>query len=180
MNCEYCKDGICKNDACPMRGYYCPLIGVVGICKYESIEPLEPLERFVEAQSRTYEQALKEIKAGHKTTHWMWWIFPQYRGLGESLVAKHYEIQSREEARAYWEHPVLGARLRECMRALLALNTNDAEEVFGELDALKLKSSMTLFYYNGGQNLCGEVLEKFFPKELCWATIKILLNEVEK
>ena len=141
---------------------------------------VEPLERFLEAQNDTYEQALKEIKAGHKTTHWMWWIFPQYKGLGVSLVSKHYAIQSREEAKAYWEHPILGARLRECMRALLELKTNDAVKVLGPVDAIKLKSCMTLFYYSGGQNLCGEVLEKFFPKELCWATVKILLNEVEK
>lgn len=177
MMCKYCKDEFCVNDASPMRGDYCPVIDVRGVCKHEVIEPLE---RFTEAQSRTYEDALKEIKAGHKTTHWMWWIFPQYKGIGRSNVAKYYEIQSRDEAKAYWKHPVLGIMLRECMRALLELKTNDATKVFGEVDALKIKSSMTLFYYNGGQNLCGEVLEKFFPRELCWTTVKLLLNEVEK
>lgn len=177
MSCKYCKEEFCVNDACPLCADYCPVIDVPGVCKYEVIEPLE---RFVEAQSSTYEIALKEIKAGRKLTHWMWWIFPQYKGIGMSDVAKRYEIQSREEARAYWEHPVLGARLRECMRALLNLKTNDAVKIFGEVDALKLKSCMTLFLYNGGQTMCGEVLEKFYPKELCWATVRLLLNEVEK
>lgn len=175
MMCKYCEDKYCKNDACPL--VRCPVVGVNGVCKHEVIEPLE---RFTEAQNRNYEDAIKEIKAGHKLTHWMWWIFPQYNGIGRSDVAKYYEIQSRVEARAYWKHPVLGERLRECMRALLDLKTNDAVEIFGPVDALKLKSSMTLFYYNGGQNLCGEVLEKFFPRELCWTTVKLLLNEVEK
>lgn len=177
MKCKYYMDAYCTNDDCPMRGDYCPLIDIRGVCKYEV---LEPLERFVEAQIRTYEIAMKEIKAGHKETHWMWWIFPQYQGLGVSSVSKHYEIQSRAEAKAYWEHPLLGARLRECMRALLDLKTNDAVEIFGEVDALKLKSCLTLFYYNGGQNLCGEVLDKFYPREMCWATVKLLLSEVDK
>ena len=135
------------------------------------------LKRFTEAQSRTYEDALKEIKAGHKVTHWMWWIFPQYKGLGVSDISKYYAIQSRAEARAYWEHPVLGYRLRECMMALLALDTNDAVSVFGEIDAQKLKSCMTLFYFHGGRVLCGDVLEKFFPRGMDWGTAKILLKE---
>lgn len=177
MNCKYCKEKFCVNEDCPLSGYRCPVMDVMGVCKYEVIEPLE---RFVEAQRSTYEIALKEIKAGHKETHWMWWIFPQYKGIGKSSVSKHYEIQSREEAKAYWEHPVLGARLRVCIRALLDLKTNDAVEVFGEVDAMKLKSCMTLFSYGGGQNLCGEVLDKFYPRELCWTTVRLLLNEVDK
>lgn len=174
MACKYCKDEFCVNDACPLCADYCPVIDVPGVCKYEVIEPLG---RFVEAQSRSYEQALKEIKAGHKLTHWMWWIFPQYKGLGTSEVSKHYAIQSREEAEEYWNHPVLGARLRECMSALLDLKTNDATEVFGNIDAQKLKSCMTLFYFHGGQDLCGKVLEKFFPRGLDWATTQLLLKE---
>lgn len=135
------------------------------------------LGRFIEAQSGSYDKAISEIKAGRKLTHWMWWIFPQYKGLGLSEVSKFYAIQSRAEARAYWEHPLLGVRLRECMRALLDLKTNDAVVVFGEVDALKLKSSMTLFYYSGGAALCGRVLEKFFPGELDYATAKLVLEE---
>lgn len=135
------------------------------------------LERFVEAQSQSYHQALKEIKAGHKLTHWMWWIFPQYKGLGWSEISQHYAIQSKEEARAYWEHPILGERLRECINALLDLDTDDAVEVFGEIDALKLKSCMTLFYFIGDYDLCGDVLDRFFPKQLDYATVRLLLKE---
>lgn len=174
MSCKYCKDEFCVNEACPLCDDYCPVIDVPGVCKHES---LEPLERFVEAQGRTYKDAIKEIKAGHKETHWMWWIFPQYKGLGQSEVAQHYEIQNRTEAKAYWEHPILGLRLRECIRALLSLNTNDAVEIFGEVDAIKLKSCMTLFYFHGGQTLCGKVLEKFFPMGLDWVTARLLLKE---
>lgn len=175
MLCKYCKDEFCVNDDCPMRGDYCPVMDVSGVCKYEVIEPLE---RFVEAQSWSYEDALKEIKAGHKITHWMWWVFPQYKGIGESQISQHYAIQSCAEAKAYWGHPILGERLRECMTALLSLDTNDAIEVFGEVDAMKLKSCMTLFFYCGGQKLCGEVLDKFFPRQLDPITIGYLLNEV--
>lgn len=135
------------------------------------------LERFIEAQEETYKVAVKEIKAGHKVTHWMWFIFPQYKGLGYSNISQFYAIQSRQEARDYWQHPLLGERLKECIEALLSLETNDAVEVFGEVDAQKLKSSMTLFYYHGGMELCGEVLDKFFPREFCWKTISILLRE---
>ena len=143
-------------------------------CKYDVINPLN---RFIEAQSQTYDDALKEIKAGHKETHWMWWIFPQYKGLGESELSKYYAIQSRAEAKAYLEHPILGARLRECIRALLDLKTNDAVEIFGEVDAQKLKSCMTLFYYQDGVELCGQVLDKFFPREFDWVTVGLLLKE---
>lgn len=135
------------------------------------------LWRFIDAQKETYAIALGEIKAGHKLTHWMWWVFPQYKGLGYSDISQFYEIQSRDEARAYWQDPVLGGRLRECIEALLDLETNDAEEIFGTIDAQKLRSCMTLFYYHGGMELCGEVLDKFFPRELCWKTIGILLKE---
>jgi uncharacterized protein (DUF1810 family) len=138
---------------------------------------MRALERFTAIQETTYNQALAEIKSGHKVTHWMWWVFPQYNGLGYSDISQFYAIQSRKEARAYWKHPILGERLRECIKALLDLKTNDAVEVFGPIDALKLKSCMTLFYYHGGAELCGKVLDKFFPKEFCWKTIGILLKE---
>lgn len=174
MSCKYCKDEFCVNAACPLCADYCPVIDIPGVCKHED---RELLGRFIEAQSSTYEDALAEIKAGHKVTHWMWWVFPQYKGLGQSEVARYYEIQSRAEAKAYWEHPVLGLRLRECMRALLSLKTNDAVEIFGEVDAIKLKSCMTLFYFHGGQALCGKILEKFFPRGLDMITARLLLKE---
>lgn len=174
MSCKYCKEEFCVNDACPLCADYCPVIDVPGVCKYEVIEPLE---RFLVAQEETYEIAVGEIKDGHKETRWMWWIFPQYKGLGQTDISRHYAIQSREEAEAYWKHPVLGERLRECIMALLDLKTDDAVEVFGDIDAQKLKACMTLFYFHGGVNLCGEVLNKFFPRQLDATTISLLLKE---
>ena len=124
------------------------------------------LDRFLEAQSETYETALKEIKAGRKVTHWMWWIFPQYKGLGVSEISQYYAIQSMKEAKAYLHHPILGKRLKECLQELLKLETNDAVAVFGEIDAQKLKSCATLFLFAGGKRLCGKVLDKFYEGEL--------------
>ena len=143
-------------------------------CEYCKVDPLN---RFIEAQSQTYGDAIKEIKAGHKETHWMWWIFPQYKGLGESELSKYYAIQDRKEAEGYWKHPILGERLRECMRALLDLNTNDAEEILGEIDAIKLKACMTLFYFHGGEKLCCDVLARFFCGEIDLYTVRLLLEE---
>ena len=134
------------------------------------------LERFLEAQQDTYDTALAEIKAGYKETHWMWWIFPQYKGLGYSNISQFYAIQSKEEALAYWVHPILGERLRECIKALLDLETNYAEEIFGPIDAMKLKSCMTLFFCYGG-NECCDVLHKFFSMEFCRETLGILQRE---
>lgn len=134
------------------------------------------LGRFLEAQEETYENALAEIKAGHKETHWMWWIFPQYKGLGESELSKYYAIQSKAEAMAYLTHPILGRRLRDCMIALLDLKTDDAIEVFGEIDAQKLKSCMTLFGYSGSV-LCTMALNKFFNGEPDATTVRLLIGE---
>ena len=104
------------------------------------------LGRFVEAQrGGVHEQALAELRAGRKRTHWMWFVFPQLAGLGLSPTALHYGIRSLAEAQAYLRHPVLGPRLRECARALLELEGVSAEAIFGYPDVLKLKSSMTLF-----------------------------------
>ena len=105
------------------------------------------LQRFVDAQDGggTYDAALRELRAGHKRSHWMWFVFPQIAGLGRSATAQHYAISGIEEARAYLAHPVLGPRLVECARALTALGTTDPVAVFGSVDAQKLRSSMTLF-----------------------------------
>lgn len=110
------------------------------------MEPFR-LQRFVEAQDEggTYEGALAELRAGRKTTHWMWFVFPQVAGLGRSAAARAYAISSIDEARAYLAHPVLGPRLRACARALLELPGATAESVLGGTDAMKLRSSMTLF-----------------------------------
>ena len=103
------------------------------------------LQRFVLAQEDDYENALREITAGRKRTHWMWFVFPQIAGLGFSAMAQRYAIASADEARAYLAHPVLGERLRACARAALEHDGKSATEVFGSPDDLKLRSSATLF-----------------------------------
>jgi uncharacterized protein (DUF1810 family) len=105
------------------------------------------LDRYVEAQDRhdTYATALGELRRGHKRSHWMWFVFPQLVGLGHSELAHHYGIRGSAEARAYLEHPVLGDRLRECVRVLTGLDATDAVDIFGSVDAVKLRSSLTLF-----------------------------------
>lgn len=103
------------------------------------------LERFVIAQAPVYDVALAELRAGHKRSHWMWFVFPQHRALGRSPTALRYGMESRDEALAYWLHPVLGPRLRACCEALLALPGITAHEILGSPDDLKLRSCMTLF-----------------------------------
>lgn len=103
------------------------------------------LERFVRAQDGVYEQVCAELRSGRKRTHWMWFIFPQIKGLGSSEMAVRFAISSIEEAKAYLEHPVLGDRLRECARIVVGLEGRTAEEIFGYPDELKFHSSMTLF-----------------------------------
>jgi uncharacterized protein (DUF1810 family) len=105
------------------------------------------LDRFVAAQERggTYERAVAELRAGAKVSHWMWFVFPQVAGLGLSAMAREYAIASVAEARAYLAHPVLGPRLRECARVVAATEGRSAIRIFGPVDAMKLRSSMTLF-----------------------------------
>ncbi len=123
------------------------------------------LERFVAAQEEggTYERALGELRAGRKRSHWIWFVFPQIAGLGSSPLAREYAIASLAEARAYLEHPLLGPRLRECARALLAIEVGSAEAILGEIDAVKLRSSMTLFARaDPGETLYQQVLDRYF------------------
>jgi uncharacterized protein (DUF1810 family) len=103
------------------------------------------LQRFVAAQSPAYEQVLKELRTGRKRTHWMWFIFPQLRGLGHSAMADRYAISSRAEAQAYLAHPILGSRLKECAQLVGGVENRSAEDIFGYPDHLKFRSSMTLF-----------------------------------
>ena len=103
------------------------------------------LDRFVTAQADSYAAALAEIRRGAKRSHWMWYVFPQVAGLGHSAMAQHYAIRSLDEARAYLAHSLLGPRLHECVAALEALSGTTAERVFGGIDAVKLRSSLTLF-----------------------------------
>jgi uncharacterized protein (DUF1810 family) len=103
------------------------------------------LERFVDAQAQTFDTALAELAAGRKRSHWMWFIFPQLRGLGQSETARFYGLVSLAEARAYLAHPVLGERLERCTRAVLAARGDSLHAIFGSPDDLKFRSSMTLF-----------------------------------
>ena len=106
----------------------------------------DDLDRFVTAQQPVYDQVLAELRRGRKESHWMWFIFPQIAGLGQSPMSVRFAIQTIEEARAYLAHPVLGPRLRECAGAVLAMKDPTAEDVFGPIDARKLRSCMTLFH----------------------------------
>ena len=103
------------------------------------------LKRFTDAQDRIYDAALAELHAGSKRSHWMWFIFPQFAGLGRSPTAQLFSIGSLDEARAYLQHPLLGPRLRRCVEALLQWKGRSAEQVLGSIDAMKLRSSLTLF-----------------------------------
>jgi uncharacterized protein (DUF1810 family) len=126
------------------------------------------LSRFVDAQAAggTYDQALRELRAGRKTSHWMWFVFPQVAGLGRSATARHYALSGLDEARTYLDHPVLGPRLRECCAALLSVQTADATAVLGAVDAQKLRSSMTLFALARPEEpLFAQVLDRFYGGE---------------
>lgn len=132
------------------------------------------LERFVAAQDAdgTYDQALAELRAGCKRSHWMWFVFPQIAGLGRSSTAQHYAISGLDEAQTYMAHPVLGPRLIACSRALTDLETDDPVDVLGPVDAMKLRSSMTLFARAAPEEpVFREVLDQYFGGELDAATV---------
>ena len=121
------------------------------------------LERFVTAQRDAYEEALAEIRAGRKRSHWMWFVFPQIAGLGHSPTSQHYAIRCLDEARAYLRHPVLGPRLVACAQALLALAGRSAGGIFGSPDDVKLRSSMTLFELAQPEHaVFAAVIDKYF------------------
>jgi uncharacterized protein (DUF1810 family) len=124
------------------------------------------LQRFVDAQDGVFETALAELRAGAKQSHWMWFVFPQVAGLGHSPTAQFYAIGSADEARAYLEHPLLGPRLRRCVEALLPhAGHRSAESILGPVDALKLRSSLTLFDHVAPHNLFRKALGAFFAGE---------------
>ena len=120
------------------------------------------LDRFVEAQEPVYGRALEEIRRGAKRSHWMWFIFPQMAGLGRSAVAQRYAIASLDEARAYLDHPLLGPRYIACVEALQDLGSSDPVPVFGETDARKLRSSLTLFEAANGRPILAAAIERWF------------------
>ena len=133
------------------------------------------LQRFVDAQARNYDDALAELRAGRKTSHWMWYVFPQVAGLGSSAMARTYAIGSLAEAQAYLAHPVLGARLRDCLAAVLAVRGRSAHEIFGSPDDLKFRSSLTLFAQAAPANpQFRQGLERYFGGEADPATLQIL------
>ena len=121
------------------------------------------LGRFVTAQQDVYDGVLGELRRGRKTGHWIWFIFPQIAGLGSSITSQHYAITSLDEAQAYLDDPVLGARLRECARLVLAIEGRTAEGIFGSLDAMKVRSSMTLFHRAApDEPVFAQVLDRYY------------------
>ncbi|MFZ1994115.1 MAG: DUF1810 domain-containing protein [Solirubrobacteraceae bacterium] len=124
------------------------------------------LQRFVSAQEGVYESAIAELRAGRKTGHWMWFVFPQIAGLGMSAMSQRYAIASLAQARAYLEHPVLGPRIAECARILVEGGERSAEQIFGGIDAVKLRSSMTLFARaTEDDSVYDAVLDQYFGGE---------------
>ena len=137
------------------------------------------IERFIKPSNSFYDKALKEIKNGKKESHWIWYIFPQLKGLGSSYNSKYYGINDINEAKEYLNHKILGNRLIEITQVLLNLNINDPIEIFGPIDSMKVKSSMTLFYYtfNKKNSLFKDVLNKYYNGEYCKITIRKLNKE---
>lgn len=135
---------------------------------------VEELERFVAAQEQVYARALEEIRRGRKRSHWMWFVFPQIAGLGRSAMAQRYAIADAAEASAYLAHPVLGARYVECVETLQDLIGSDPVAVFGEIDAVKLRSSLTLFEVASARPLFAAALTRWFGGERDGRTIKRL------
>jgi uncharacterized protein (DUF1810 family) len=133
------------------------------------------LQRFVDAQAGVFEQACSELRAGRKRSHWMWFIFPQIKGLGSSPMAMRFAISSLAEARAYLDHAVLGPRLRECCEIVVGMAGRSVDEIFGYPDDLKFHSSMTLFAQAAVENrVFLDALEKYFGGELDQATLERL------
>ena len=134
------------------------------------------LSRFLTAQDSysQYKTALEEIRNGRKRSHWMWFVFPQLKGLGHSYNADYYGIAGADEARAYRQHPVLRERLREITEALLLLDGLSAKQIFGDVDAMKLRSSMTLFWEATREGLFRKVLDKYYEGKMCDKTLGML------
>ena len=130
------------------------------------------LKRFVEAQDGVYARVCEELRAGEKRSHWMWFIFPQIRGLGRSPMAERFAIGSLDEARAYLRHAVLGWRLRECTELVNAVEGKTASEIFGFPDDLKFHSSMTLFAKAGDEAVFVRAIEKYFAGKLDSGTVE--------
>ena len=136
---------------------------------------ISELQRFVVAQDPVYDDVVRELRAGEKTTHWMWFIFPQIAGLGNSYMAQSFAIQSGEEASAYLAHPVLGPRLIECTSLVNAISGRSLIQIFGSIDAMKFRSSMTLFSAVSAEpNLFAEALRKYCGDSQDERTLELL------
>ena len=136
---------------------------------------IQGIERFVEAQAPVYHTVIAELSMGHKETHWMWFIFPQLKEFGKSAMAKRYGIESADEAKAYLAHPLLGSRLVECTKLLLAQRNANAFEIFGSPDELKLRSCMTLFAVAAPeQPVFKQALDVFFRGKADEVTVRLL------
>lgn len=132
------------------------------------------LERFVEAQNAVYSRVVAELAAGHKQTHWMWFVFPQIEGLGFSAMAQRYAIASRAEAEAYLAHPILGPRLLECTRLVMAVSGKTIHQILGSPDDLKFRSSMTLFDAVSPSGVFATALDRHYGGEKDRATVDLL------
>ena len=133
------------------------------------------MKRFLQAQEDDYQMALSEIRSGRKRSHWMWYIFPQYEGLGFSTTSRWYSIKSVAEAKAYLNHPLLGQRLTECVEAALSVESRSADEIFGSLDGMKLRSCATLFaYVSPAGSVFDRLLDKYFQGERDSKTLRLL------
>ena len=141
---------------------------------------MSDLKRFKDAQAYSYNAALQEIRKGRKRSHWMWYIFPQIQGLGQSAISRRYAIADLQEAKEYLQDEILGSRLEEISRAALEVESNDPLEVFEYPDNLKLRSSMTLFEAAAPDNeLFGKVLDKYFNGDRDTLTLNILAKQAE-
>ncbi len=135
------------------------------------------LDRFMDAQENVYDAVISQLKQGRKTSHWMWFIFPQSAGLGQSDTSKYFEIKSKEEAIQYLKHPILGPRLVKCTEIVLGLDGLSAHEIFGSPDVYKLQSSMTLFAQVSDEgSIFTRVLDKYYDGKPDQATLRLLHN----
>ncbi len=138
------------------------------------------LNKFLDAQKSDFDLALHEIVSGKKQSHWMWYIFPQLKGLGFSYMSEMYGIRDLEEASDYLQHPILGKRLKQISQALLSLDRNDPDDILGAIDAMKLRSSMTLFdiVEEDENSVFKKVLDKFYDGKVDEKTLDILKDKV--
>lgn len=138
-----------------------------------SADPYD-LERFVQAQAAEYDRAISELRAGKKRSHWMWYVFPQIEGLGQSSMSRRYSIKSAAEAKAYLDYPVLGGRLRECFEVVNNIHESSAHDIFGSPDDMKFHSCATLFAYVSGGGVFQQALDKFFDGEQDQLTLRLV------